>query len=59
MNEVLITDTRNFGTWVGGLGMHAPSLRVSGGLEMVFCDMQVFCAVQLRLSFPWPLVDGW
>lgn len=29
--------------------MHAPSLRVSGGLEVVFCDMQVF--VQFSCGF--------
>lgn len=37
---------------------YVPSLGVSGGLEMVFCEMQILCVVQVRVSFPWWLVDG-
>lgn len=32
---------------------YVPSLGVSGGLEMVFCEMQILCVVQVRVSFPW------
>lgn len=37
---------------------YVPSLGVSGGLEIVFCEMQILCVVQVLVSFPWSLVDG-